>query len=54
MKNLCAQALMHYFGGTEVVKPPIYFIGHKMMFGSVSFHFANLVHGKRCETCVQA
>jgi hypothetical protein len=38
----------------EVVKPPIYFIGPKMIFGSVSLHFANLVHVKRCELCVQA
>jgi hypothetical protein len=27
-------------------------IGQKMMFGSVSEHFANLQHIKRCELCV--
>ena len=31
---------------------PIYSIRHKMMFGSVSKHFANLRREKRCKTCV--
>jgi hypothetical protein len=51
MQNLC-------FGpectilGTKVVKHPFYSIGPKMMFESVSKHFANLRHVKRCKTCV--
>jgi hypothetical protein len=40
------------FRGTEVVKHSFYFIGTKMMFGSVSEHFANLRHVKTCKTCV--
>jgi uncharacterized protein with PIN domain len=38
--------------GTEVVKHPFYSIRPKMMFESVSEHFANLRHVKRCKTCV--
>jgi hypothetical protein len=34
------------FWGTEVVKHPFYSIGPKMMFGSVSEHFANVQHFK--------
>jgi hypothetical protein len=51
MQNLCfgPDAL---FQGTEVVKHPFYSIGPRMMFGSVSEHFANLRHVKRCKTCV--
>jgi hypothetical protein len=51
MQDLCfgAGAL---FRGTEVVKRPFYSIGPKMMFGSVSEHFANLRHVNRCKTCV--
>ena len=51
MRNLC-------FGpectisGYEVAKHPFYSIGTKMMFGSVSEHFANFQHVKRCKTCV--
>jgi hypothetical protein len=37
--------------GTEVVHP-FYSIGTKMMFGSVSEHFASLLHLKRYKTCV--
>jgi hypothetical protein len=51
MQNLCfgAGAL---FRGTGVVKRPFYSIGPKMMFESVSEHFANLRHVKRCKICV--
>jgi undecaprenyl pyrophosphate phosphatase UppP len=38
--------------GIEVAKHPLYSIRPKMMFGSVSEHFANLRHLKRCKTCV--
>jgi hypothetical protein len=40
------------FRGTELAKHPFYSIGPKMMFGSVSEHFANLRHIKRCHTYV--
>jgi hypothetical protein len=40
------------FRGIEVAKHPFYSIRPKMMFGSVSEHFANLRHAKRCKTCV--
>jgi hypothetical protein len=40
------------FQGSEVAKHPFYCIVPKMMFGSVSEHFANLRHIKRCKTCV--
>jgi hypothetical protein len=40
------------FRGTQVVKHPFNSIGTKMMFGSVSEHFANLRHVKRRKTCV--
>jgi hypothetical protein len=40
------------FRGTKVVKHPFLSIGPKMMFGSVSEHFAKLQHIKRCKTCV--
>jgi hypothetical protein len=35
-----------------IAKHPFYYIQPKMMFGSVSEHFANLRHIKRCITCV--
>jgi hypothetical protein len=40
------------FWGTEVAKHPFYSIRPKMIFGSLSKHFANLWHVKRCKTCV--
>jgi hypothetical protein len=40
------------FRGIEVAKHPFYSIRPKMMFGSVSEHFANLGHAKRCKTRV--
>jgi hypothetical protein len=40
------------FCGVEVTKHPIYSIRPKMIFGSVSKHFAILRHVKRCKTCV--
>jgi hypothetical protein len=50
MQNLCL-GLNGLFRGTEVVKHPLYSIGPKMMFGSVSVYFASLRHGIRCKTC---
>jgi hypothetical protein len=44
---------MHY-SESEVAKHPFYSIWTKTMFGSVSEHFANLRHVKRCKTCVCA
>jgi hypothetical protein len=43
------RAWIHCFG---VPKMWNISIGHKMMFGSVSEHFANLRQVKRCKTCV--
>jgi hypothetical protein len=40
------------FRGNEVMKHPFNSIGTKMIFGSVSEHFAILRHIKRCKTCV--
>jgi hypothetical protein len=37
---------MHYFLETKVVKHPLYSIGAKIMFRTVSVHFANLGHVK--------
>jgi hypothetical protein len=48
----CVSGLNALFWGTEDVKHPFYSIGPKMMFGSVSEHFANLRHVKRCKTCI--
>jgi acid stress-induced BolA-like protein IbaG/YrbA len=48
----CASDLNALIRSTEVVKPPFYPIGPKMMIGSVSEHFANLRHVKRCKTCI--
>jgi hypothetical protein len=45
MQNLYS-SLNALFRGTEVVKHPFYSIGPKMMFGSVSEHFANIRHVK--------
>jgi hypothetical protein len=42
----CVSGLNTLSRGTEVVKHPFYSIGPKMMFGSVSKHFANLQHVK--------
>jgi hypothetical protein len=39
------------FWGTEVVKHPFYSIGPKMMFGSVSEHFANVQPSKVQNLC---
>jgi hypothetical protein len=41
------------FWGTKHAKAPFYSIGTKMMFESVSEHFANLQDVKRCKTCVR-
>jgi hypothetical protein len=48
----CVSGLNSLFRGTEVAKHPFYSIRPKMMFESVSEHFANLRHVKRCKTCV--
>jgi hypothetical protein len=48
----CVSGLNALLRGTDVVKHPFYSIGPKMMFGSVSEHFANLRHVKRSKTCV--
>jgi hypothetical protein len=48
----CVPSLNTLFRGIEVVKHPFYSIWPKMMFGSVSEHFANLRQVKRCKTCV--
>jgi hypothetical protein len=62
MQNLCSR-LSALFRGTNVVKHlsqknvvkhPFYSIGPKMVFGSVSKHFANLRHAKRCKTFIRA
>jgi hypothetical protein len=45
MQNL-SSGLNALLRGTEVVKHTFYFIGPKMMFGSVSEHFTNLRHEK--------
>jgi hypothetical protein len=39
------------FRGTKLANHPFYSIGIKVIFGSVSGHFANLRHLKRCKTC---
>jgi hypothetical protein len=41
VQNLCF-GVGALFQGTEVVKHPFHSIGLKIMFGSVSEHFANL------------
>jgi hypothetical protein len=48
----CVSGLNALIQGTEIAKHPFYSIRPKMMFGSVSEHFANLRHVKRCKTCV--
>jgi hypothetical protein len=49
MQNLCS-SLSALFR-TKLAKHAFYSIGRKMMFGSVSEHFANLRFIKRCEIC---
>jgi hypothetical protein len=48
----CVSGLNTLFRGTEVVKHPFYSIGPKLIFGSVSEHFASLRQVTRCQTCV--
>jgi hypothetical protein len=48
----CVWGLNAVFRGTEVVKHPFYSIGPKLMFGTVSEHFANLRQATRCKPCV--
>jgi hypothetical protein len=50
MQNLCSSLCALF--RTKDAKHASYSIGRKMMFGSVSEHFANLWHIKRCEICV--
>jgi hypothetical protein len=58
MINGSVSGLNALFWGTKVAKMLsqqkrlFYSIRHKMMFGSVSEHFNNLLHVKRCKTCV--
>jgi hypothetical protein len=52
MQNLCSHQNA-LFRGTKLVKRPFCSIGTKMMFGSVTEHFANLWHVKRWKTCVR-
>jgi hypothetical protein len=52
MQNLCSHPNA-LFRGTKVVKRQFYSIRTKMMIGSVSEHFSNLRHVKRCKTCVR-
>jgi hypothetical protein len=51
MQNLCSHPNA-LFRGTEVANHPLYSIGTRMMFGSVSKHFTNLRNVKICKTCV--
>jgi hypothetical protein len=44
--NTCVSVLNALFQGTKVAKKPFYSIGPKMIYGSVTEHFANLVHVK--------
>jgi hypothetical protein len=43
----CVSGLIALFWGTKVEKHPFYSIGPKMIYGSVTELFANLVHVKR-------
>jgi acid stress-induced BolA-like protein IbaG/YrbA len=43
----CVSGLNALFWGTKVEKHPFYSIGPKMIYGSVTERFANLVHVKR-------
>jgi hypothetical protein len=52
MKNFCFGPKCTILG-YKLAKDPFYSIGTKMMFGSVSEHFANLRHVERCKTCVR-
>jgi hypothetical protein len=45
MHNLCFGTECNV-SGYRIVKHPLYSIGPKLMFGSVSEHFANLQHEK--------
>jgi hypothetical protein len=51
MQYLCS-SLSAVFRGTKVAKHSFYSNGTKMMFGSVSEHFAHHRHVKRCKTCI--
>jgi hypothetical protein len=50
MQNL-SSSLNALFRRTKVANYPLYSIETKVMFGSVTGHFANLRHLKRCKTC---
>jgi acid stress-induced BolA-like protein IbaG/YrbA len=50
----CVSGLNALFWGTEVVKHPFNSIGPKMMFVSVSEHFANLQHVKDAKLVFRA
>jgi hypothetical protein len=48
----CVRGLNALVRCTKLAKDPFYSIGTNMMVGSVSEHFVNLRHVKRCKTCV--
>jgi acid stress-induced BolA-like protein IbaG/YrbA len=50
----CVPSLNTLFRGIKVVKHPFYSIGPKLIFGSVSEHFANLRQVTRCKTFVRS
>jgi hypothetical protein len=50
----CVSVLNTLFRGAKVVKHSFYSIGPKMMFWSVSAHFANLRQVKTSKTCVSS
>jgi hypothetical protein len=49
----CVSVLNALFRGTKVVKHPFYSIGPKMMFGSVTEHFAIVQHVKDAKLVLQ-
>jgi hypothetical protein len=53
MHNLCS-SLNALFQATKVVKHPFLSIGPKMMFGSVSEHFANIRHVKDAKLVIES
>jgi hypothetical protein len=49
----CVSVLNALFRGAKVANHPFYSIGPKMMFGSVTEHFANLRHVKDAKLVLQ-
>jgi hypothetical protein len=50
----CVSGQNALFRGTKVAKHPFYSIGPKMIYGSVTEHFANLLHVKRWKLVFRA